>query len=146
MESIDGDIKEAEYKNIQIFKDSELVFDINNGSNSLDMSLPMTNKIIQIQNTNSNITVPELSSDEKINKIIAEIKSSNMDFYLKDRYIRRIEVYRQNKDKKYLQTLKSRITSSIDSISKLSYSSTLKTRYLKVKEYYILLNILLLKL
>jgi hypothetical protein len=146
IESIDGDIQESEYKNIEIFKDSELIFDVNNESNSLNISLPTTGGILKIENSNPFMIVPEISTDEKINKIIAEIKSSNMDFYLKDRYIRRVEVYRQNKDAKYLQTLKARTVSSIDSIAKLSYSPTLRSRYAKLKEYYILLNFLLLKL
>ncbi len=146
IESIDNDIKESEYKNIDIFKNSEFVFDVNNESNGLNLSLPTTGRIIQIQNHSSNNGAIEPSTEEKINNIVAEIKSSNMDFYLKDRYIRRLEIYKQNKNSKYLQTLKSRIILSIDSISKISYSPTLKSRYSKLKEYYILLNFLLLKL
>ena len=96
-------------------------------------------QIVNFQNQKSSS-----STDEKLNKIVKDIKSSKMEFYIKDRYIRRIEFYRKNKDDKYLTTLRKRITDAIDSIAKLSHSSTIKARYSKVKEDYVYLNLLLL--
>ena len=139
LENIDGEISELEYKNIPVFRNSEMIFDINENSDALNISLPLTKQMLSFHNQKSGS-----STDEKINKIVSDINSSKMEFYLKDRYIRRIEVYRKNKDDKYLKTLGKRVADAIDSIAKLSYSPALKARYSKVKEDYIYLKLLLL--
>jgi hypothetical protein len=139
LENVDGAISELEYKNIPIFKNSEMIFEIDDKSDALNINLPLTGQMINFQTKKSTT-----SSSEDINKIISNIKSSKMESYLKDRYIRRIEMYKKNKDEKYLITLKKRITDSVDSIGNLTHSPALKGRYSKLKEDYVYLNLLLL--
>ncbi len=143
LESMDTEIVTTEYKNISIFKNSEMSFSPSVDFNSLDITLPTTGQIMALENEKLKV---QLSLNEKIDKIIADIKVSKIETYLKGRYIRRIEVYRQNKDIKYLDTVKKRVTDAIHSMNKISYSSSLRTRYAKSKEDYIYLNFLLLKL
>jgi hypothetical protein len=139
LENMDGKISELEYKNIPVFKNSEMVFDVDKNPDALNINLPLTGQMTSFQNQKiSN------STEEKLSKIISDINSSKMEFYLKDRYIRRVDMFRKNKDPKYLITLKKRIGDAIDSISKLSHSPTLRSRYSKLKEDYIYLNLLLL--
>ena len=142
LESIDGEISESEYKNINIFKNSKISFEPDE-NNSLNITLPHTGQIMRIEEERLKT---ELSLNEKIDKAISDIRSSKMEHYIKDRYIRRIELYRQNKDIKYLETIKNRVTNAIDSMNKISHSLALKARYGKLKEDYIYLNFLLLKL
>ncbi len=142
LESIDGEISESEYKNIDIFKNSEISFEADS-NNSLNINLPHTGLILQVESESQKT---QLSLAERIAQAITAIRSSNMEPYIKDRYARRIELYRQNKDPAYLETLKKRVVNAIDSMNKLSYSPTLKARYAKLKEDYIHLNFLLLKL
>lgn len=139
LENIDGEISELEYKNIPLFKNSQIVFDIGDDSDALNINLPVTGQMVNFQNSKAVISI-----DEKINSIVSSISSSKMDFYLKDRYIRRIEAYRKNKDPKYLITLKKRITDAVYSMDKIAYSPMLKARYSKVREGYVYLNLLLL--
>lgn len=143
LESIDNEISTVEYKGIPIFKNSEISFEPGNDSNSLNMTLPITGQTIELAIEGQK---SELSLNQKIDIIISGIRSSKMEWYLKERYMRRIELYRQNKDGKYIETVKKRVTDAIRSINSLSYSSSLKSRYAKVKEDYLYLNFLLLKL
>lgn len=139
LKNINGEMSELEYKNIPVFKDDEMTFDIDEYSNSLSIDLDSMGPVVSFQ-TGKNA----LSLEQNLEKIISSINSSKMEKYLKDRYIRRIEVYRKNKDEKYITTLKKKVTDAIDSISRFSYSSALKSRYSKIKSDYIYLNLLLL--
>ncbi len=143
LKSIDGEISTVEYQGVPVFKNTEISFEPGNNSNTLNMTLPTTGQIIELAQEKLKI---ELSLNERIDKVMAGIHSSKMEKYLKDRYIRRIELYRQNKDTKYLETVKKRVTDAIISINGFLYSAALKSRYAKLKEDYIYLNFLLLKL
>jgi len=143
IESMDGEILESEYKNIEVFKDTVMRFESDNGHNTLNASLPMTGQMIELESERLKI---KLSVNEAVDQIITLIKSSSIEAYLKDRYTRRVQLYGQNKDPKYLETLRKRVADSIDSISSVSYSALLKARYSKLKEDYVYLNFLLLKL
>jgi len=143
IESVGGDIVETDYDNIAIFKDIEMNFDIDNG-NVLNLNLPQTGQSIRYEDT---VTVNNSSTTEEIiNTIISTIKSSSIDNYMKSRYIGRLSLYAKNKDKNYLSNLKNTIIKSIASINSFSHSAALKARYSKMKEGYIFLNLLLLKL
>lgn len=147
IKNIDGQISNTEFKNIPVFKDIQMMFKIDDSFNTLSLNLPMAGKIVTFQSLqNQNQAQSKLSMNEIIDSIISDIKASSMEKYLKDRYIRRVELYRKNKDLKYLNTLKNKVSDSINSINKISYSSALKARYSKLKEDYIYLNILLLRL
>jgi hypothetical protein len=137
LKNIDGNISNTELKNIPVFKDVPMMIE------NLEipvLKLPITCRIVNLADA------VRLSKEEIIEKIILEIRSSSMEKYLKDRYIRRVELYRKNKDLKYLDSLKNKLSDSINSINKIAYSSALKARYSKLKEDYVYLNILLLRL
>ncbi len=143
LESIGGEMSSVKYQGVPIFKNSEMSFEPSDNSNSLDITLPTTGQIIKLSDEKIK---PQMSLDDKINQVVLSINSSKMDRYLKDRYIRRIELYRMNKDTAYLKTIKKRTDDAIKSINSLLYSKTLKSRYAKLKEDYIYLSFLLLNL
>ncbi|MBC7766876.1 hypothetical protein H7Y21_02705 [Arenimonas sp.] len=143
LESIDNKISTVEYNGIPLFKNTEISFDPTNDSNTLNMTFPTTGQVVKIAQAQLKIN---LTLNEEINQIISDINSSKMEKYIKDRYVRRIELYRKNKDSVYLETVKKRVTDAIKSITSISYSSSLKSRYAKLKDDYIYLNFLLLKL
>lgn len=141
LKNIDGNISNVEFKDIPVFKDVLMVLKSNDYFKTLSLNLPLTGKVIDFVNT-----VSRLPEGEIIDKIITDIKASSMEGYLKDRYIRRIELYRKNKDSKYLTLLKKKVSDSVGSINKIAYSTALKARYSKLKEDYVYLSILLLRL
>jgi hypothetical protein len=142
IKNINSEISELEYKNIPIYKNIEMMFDTSDDFESLNLNLALAGGVINFKN--QKIQKSDISIDENLNKIILDIKSSKMEAYLKERYVRRLEFYRKNKDGKYLATLRKRINNTIDSVGKLSYSPVLKARYFKLKEDYVYLNLLLL--
>jgi hypothetical protein len=143
LERMDGEISSVEYQGIPVFKNSEMKFALNLGSDILNLTLPITGQIVQFVSQNKKL---ELTLGEKADHVIDVIRSSKMEWYLKDRYIRRVELYKKNQDPKYLETVKGRVTAAIRSIASIAYSTALKSRYAKAKEDYIYLNLLLLKL
>ena len=133
----------TEFENINLFKNSELKIIVDDDSNALHLVFPITGSGLKIENNTVNNS---LSLDEKIDYVINSIKTSNMDILFKEKYTRRLESYKKSKDQTYLNYLKNLIDTGISSINKVSYSPVLKARYAKMREDYMYLKILLLKL
>lgn len=142
-ESIDGEITESEYKDISLFKGAKLVFDTDNNFNTLNVTLPVTREVIELE---SERVKTAKTVEQKVTDTIADIYASKLDRHLKDRYVRRLELYLANKDPKYLATIKQRVADSINSINGMSHSLALTARYAALKEGYVYLDLLLLKL
>ncbi len=128
-----------EFENVQLFQGINIDFSINESDNTLKAYLPETGQSIIYKDKN-------LSSTTSVGDTLRYIKQSNIDQVLKDKYIKRLQKYKEDNDQNYLQETKNMIKNAITSINSFAYSDSLKARYSRLREGYIYLNSLLLKL
>ncbi len=88
---------------------------------------------------NNTATTTKESLDIRIQKTIDKIASSTVSSFLKARYIRRLEVFRKNKQPVYFQALYDRLRRALASVDRYKNNPVLRARYSKNRSDYILL-------
>lgn len=82
------------------------------------------------------------SIDEKIQEVRVVIRASNISPYLKNTYIRRLDVFAKNKNEVYLQGLISRLERGVVGIDRYRGNPILRSRYFKTRQDYVALRLL----
>lgn len=137
--SVEG-IKEVMYEDIQLFQDSVLSLDMTetNPNSYIEIGLPLLHKKLQILPTSSGSnTAPTQDLVSKITAIKNGIQTSNITGYIKNRYIRRLDVIQKKNDESAYVSLRKSIEAGIQAIDTFANNQILRRKYARLKQEYV---------